>query len=93
MIATEIDATILKTVRKARKLGRSRLAKLSGLTERQIAVLEGGTKSSVQVSPQAITRVSEALNVPVGILTGEMELTESDLVPLANSTCTSGCCG
>ncbi len=43
MTTLTIDAARLKTVRKARKIGRPKLAKLVGLTERQLAKLETGT--------------------------------------------------
>ncbi|MGR3713635.1 MAG: helix-turn-helix domain-containing protein [Shimia sp.] len=89
MTALTLDSDRLKTVRKARKIGRPKLAKLTGLTERQLAKLEGNGGTSVPEA--AVTRLSEVLQIPVMALTGELALIDDDLKP-AQSTCTSGCC-
>lgn len=86
-----IDAAILKTVRKARKLGRPRLAKMTKLTERQIARLEGAGAGHHAAPDGAAPRIATALQVPVEVLAGDMPLKDADLVPA--SQCTKGCCG
>ncbi len=88
-----IRPEILKTVRKARKLGRSRLARLSGLTERQISRLEGATPIKSGLQSDTILRVATALNVPAGVLAGTIPLNDDDLSPASKVTCTNGCCG
>lgn len=87
-----LDADRLKTVRKARKLGRPRLARLAGLTERQVTRLEGAG-TAVGLGPDAVLRLSAALQIPAEALTGALPLSEDDLSPASQSTCTSGCCG
>lgn len=88
-----LDAENLKTVRKARKIGRPKLAKMVGLTERQIARLEGSGGAQANVSDAAMDRIAAALQVPLGTLTGHLDLIDGDLVPASEKTCTSGCCG
>ena len=85
---SEASVELLKTVRKARKIGRPRLAKLTGLTERQIARFETGTG----VPSGALAKLSAALQVPESVLTGEEPLADEDLMPAAEG-CTKGCCG
>ncbi|MEM6589742.1 MAG: helix-turn-helix domain-containing protein [Pseudomonadota bacterium] len=87
-----IDANVLKTVRKARKVGRPKLAKLTGLTERQISKLEGA--AICEIEPATMTCLSEALKVPELVLSGEEPVSEMDMVPLATPCCSNkGCCG
>ena len=86
-----IDPNRLKTVRKARKVGRPKLAKLSGLTERKLAKIEAGQQSLL--SEALVLKLSDALNVPSPTLTGQFPLTEDDLKQETTSDCTSGCCG
>lgn len=88
-----IAADTLKAIRKARKLGRPRLAKLSGLTERQITRLEGGAPLKGTMKPDTLSRIACALSVPECVLTGALPLSDDDLQPAASTTCTSGCCG
>jgi len=91
MTEMTIDTNRLKTIRKARKIGRPKLAKLSGLTERRLAKIEAGQQS---VLPQAmVLKLSDALKVPSPTLTGQFPLTEDDLKQDVGSTCTNGCCG
>ena len=86
-----IDTDRLKTIRKARKIGRPKLAKLSGVTERKLAKIEAGQQS---ILPEALVlKLSDALKVPSPTLTGQFPLTEDDLKQDSGSTCTSGCCG
>ncbi|SLN35101.1 anaerobic benzoate catabolism transcriptional regulator [Roseovarius albus] len=93
MSVMTIDAVRLKTVRKARKLGRPRLAKMSGLTERQVARFEGAGTASGEASIDTVSRLSEALGVPLGVLIGELDLIDEDLKPDSETRCTNGCCG
>ena len=85
-----IKSDRLKAIRKGRKMGRPKLAKLSGLTERKLAKIEAETSS---ILPQStVAKLSDVLQVPEATLTGDFPLTEEDLKPLAKSQCTSGCC-
>ena len=93
MTATTIDAEKLKTIRKARKLGRPKLAKLSGVTERQIARLEGAAPMREAVSVATIERISVALQVPAGTLTGALQIIDSDLEPVSKAGGGCSCCG
>ncbi|MCG3269237.1 helix-turn-helix domain-containing protein [Yoonia sp. I 8.24] len=87
----KIDSERLKAIRKGRKIGRPKLAKLSGLTERKLAKIEAETLSILPHS--TVAKLSDALQVPEPTLTGDFPLTQEDLNPIAKSTCTSGCCG
>ncbi|MBE1291004.1 MAG: XRE family transcriptional regulator [Rhodobacteraceae bacterium] len=89
MTTLTIDPQRIKTVRKARKLGRPKLAKLVSLTERQLTKLE--TVKTATLPEPAVLRLATALQIPTQALTGELPLIEDDLKP--KSTCTSGCCG
>lgn len=91
MTAITIDPTRLKTIRTSRKIGRPKLAKLTGLTERQITKFESA--SAPQLSAAALHRLAEALQTPAPTLTGEFPLTEDDLTPASATKCTNGCCG
>ncbi|GAB5512162.1 MAG: hypothetical protein Rhims3KO_35630 [Hyphomicrobiales bacterium] len=86
-----VDAARIKTIRKARKIGRPKLAKLSGLTERQVAKLE--TSGPAVLEASVLLKLSEVLQVPAPTLTGEFEILADDLEPMAAKKCTSGCCG
>ena len=78
----------LKTVRKARKIGRPKLAKMSGLSERQLARLE--TTKGLGLPDDFLIRLADALHITPLALTGELDLIDEDLTP--SSTCTKGCC-
>jgi len=86
-----IQSDRLKAIRKGRKIGRPKLAKLSGLTERKLAKIEGAALFAVPQS--TLGKLSTALQVPGPTLTGDFPVTDDDLSPLAKSQCTSGCCG
>lgn len=90
MTEISIDPSRIKTIRKARKIGRPKLAKLTGVTERQLAKIETSSAASLDIS--ALQRLSAALDVPVPTLTGEFEIAQSDLSPASAQKCTSGCC-
>ena len=78
----------LKTIRKARKIGRPNLAKLAGLTERQLAKLE--TNTGLGLPGASLLRLADALNTTPLALTGELDLIDDDLKPA--SSCRKGCC-
>ncbi|MEO0372002.1 MAG: helix-turn-helix domain-containing protein [Pseudomonadota bacterium] len=87
-----IDAKVLKSVRKARKVGRPKLAKLTGLTERQLSKLEGAVVT--ELAPAQMMRISDALQVPAVVLSGEEPVSDLDMMPLATPCCSNkGCCG
>ena len=86
-----IVADRLKTVRNARKIGRPKLAKKSGLTERKLAKLETGSEEMLPNT--AVERLASALQVSTLTRTGEVALSADDLEPIAASTCKTGCCG
>lgn len=91
MAELTIDTTRLKAIRKARKIGRPKLAKLSGLTERRLTKIEA---THPCVLPEALVlRLSDILNVPSPTLTGQFPLTEDDLKQANAPTCSNGCCG
>lgn len=92
MTTATIQAERLKTIRKARKIGRAKLAKLSGLTERQVARMESAAPGAA-ISAALLAELSSSLQVAQQTLTGEIPMTEADLQPAANLICTSGCCG
>lgn len=81
----------LKTIRKARKIGRTKLAKLSGLTERKLTKLE--TSKGENLSTMSLKQLADVLQITPFVLTGELPLSEHDLQPASTQTCTSGCCG
>mgnify|MGYP001797855356 FL=1 len=81
----------MKTIRKARKIGRPKLAKLTGLSERQITKIE--TAEIDKLSHSALGRVAAALHVDAVVLTGDTGLSDGELQPLDKPKCTSGCCG
>ena len=80
----------LTEIRKARGVGRPRLAKLSGLTERQIARLEGAIPSKGIDTEDTILRLASALQVrPETLMSTEALTSEDFLVP--QSRCCSRC--
>ncbi len=91
MKEVQIDAERLKTIRKARKIGRPKLAKLSGITERQMGRIE--TAGNAVLDASLVIRLSDALQVPPQTLTGEFQMVAEDLEQAQAPKCTSGCCG
>jgi len=87
----EIQSDRLKAIRKGRKMGRPKLARLSGLTERKLAKIESGALP--QLPHLTVVMLSQALQVPEPTLTGAFPIDPDDLKPIAKSGCTSGCCG
>lgn len=88
MTAIAIDPMRLKTIRKARKIGRPKLGKFAGLSERQMARVEGGAAG---LSVAQLEIVADVLQVPAPVLTGDLPMAEDDLAPAER--CTKGCCG
>ena len=91
MSTVTVSSDRLKTIRTARKIGRPKLAKMAGMTERQIAKIEVGAASDIPTA--AVMRISSALQVPMQTLTGELQLIDEDLEPASSKACTNGCCG
>jgi len=92
-MTTDILAQRIKTIRKARKIGRSKLAKLSGVQERQLARIERGGMDDANLDMLQLEQISSALQVTHQTLIGESPLTDSDLKPMSALACTTGCCG
>ena len=90
MLELEIITGRLKAIRKGRKIGRPKLARQIGMTERQLIKLE--TSTTAMLPEGVISRISETLQIPSMTLTGEFPLNERDLQPVLNPKCTSGCC-
>lgn len=86
-----VDTGRIKLIRKARKIGRPKLAKQIGMTERQLTKLE--TSKSAALAGATAHMLSDALQVPLPTLTGEFDVTEADLKPHTAQSCTTGCCG
>ena len=81
----------LTMIRKARGVSRPRLAKLSGLTERQIARLEGAIPSEGTHFEDTILRLASALQVRPETLTDTEALTSEDFLIVPQSRCCSRC--
>lgn len=81
----------LTEIRKARGVGRPRLAKLSGLTERQIARLEGAIPSKGIHTEDTILRLASALQVRPETLMSTEALTSEDFLVVPQSRCCSRC--
>ncbi|MBO9402723.1 helix-turn-helix transcriptional regulator [Shimia sp. R9_1] len=90
MTELTIDPQRLKSVRKARKLGRPKLAKLTSLTERQLTKLETASKGAA-LPETTVIRIAGALGIPALALTGELPLIEDDLQPAAKTSSCSCC--
>ncbi|MBT3619986.1 helix-turn-helix domain-containing protein [Planktomarina sp.] len=90
MLEFEIKSERLKAVRKARKIGRPKLAKQVGITERQLFKIE--TSETVMLTENAVSKLCQALQINIKTLTGELPMLEKDLRPLQKPQCVSGCC-
>ena len=90
MLEVEIKSERLKAVRKARKIGRPKLAKQVGITERQLFKIE--TSETVMLTENAVSKLCQALQINIKTLTGELPMLEKDLRPLQKPQCVSGCC-
>jgi len=90
MLEFEIKSERLKAVRKARKIGRPKLAKQVGITERQLFKIE--TSETVMLTENAVSKLCQSLQINIKTLTGELPMLEKDLRPLQKPQCVSGCC-
>lgn len=81
----------VQELRRARGFGRSKLAKLSGLTERQIARLEGALPWKGELTSDITMRVARALQVQPETLLGDQPLTELDLAAAPKASSCSCC--
>ena len=90
MLEFEIKSERLKAVRKARKIGRPKLDKQVGITERQLFKIE--TSETVMLTENAVSKLCQALQINIKTLTGELPMLEKDLRPLQKPQCVSGCC-
>ncbi|SFV38534.1 hypothetical protein SAMN05216456_3485 [Devosia crocina] len=86
-----IDPERLVLVRKTRKIGRPKLAKLTGLSERAIARLEGALNAKGDVPLATVHRIAIALQVRPELLTGQLPFTMAALLPTEVPDCCS--CG
>ena len=90
MADLQIKTGQLKSIRVARKIGRPKLAKQVGISERQLAKIE--KSETAKLSSNTVSRLSEALQISTMTLTGEFPVSESDLQPIKKPKCTTGCC-
>jgi len=81
----------LNQIRRTRGLGRPRLAKLSGLTERQIARLEGAIASKENCTEDTVLRLASALQVRPETLTSSDPISDKDFMVVPQSRCCSRC--
>ncbi len=72
----KIDSERLRTLRMGKSLSRPQLAKRSGVTERTIQRLENEPQKSRKNREDTLNRLSKALGVEPGVLTGEVPLPE-----------------
>ena len=90
MAELQIKTGQLKSIRVARKIGRPKLAKQVGISERQLAKIE--KSETAKLSSNKVSRLSEALQITTMTLTGEYAVSESDLEPIKKPKSTTGCC-
>ena len=90
MAELQIKTGQLKSIRVARKIGRPKLAKQVGISERQLAKIE--KSETAKLSSNTVSRLSESLQISTMTLTGEFPVSESDLQPIKKPKCTTGCC-
>ncbi|WP_435171685.1 helix-turn-helix transcriptional regulator [Falsirhodobacter sp. 1013] len=88
---TSIQPERLNQIRRARGLGRPRLAKLSGLTERQIARLEGAVPARDTCTEDTVLRLASALQVRPEALTSSTPITSEDFLVVPQARCCSRC--
>lgn len=88
----EIQPERVQELRRARGISRSKLAKLSGVTERQIARLEGALQSKGAINAGMVQRIAAALQIQPETLLGDQPLTELDMAAAPQARSCS-CCG
>ncbi|WP_417250648.1 helix-turn-helix domain-containing protein [Celeribacter sp.] len=81
----------IQELRRARGFGRTKLAKLSGLTERQVARLEGALPWKGELTSDMTLRLAAALQVQPETLLGDEPLTELDMAA-QQKTSSCSCC-
>ncbi|MDB6178232.1 helix-turn-helix transcriptional regulator [Paracoccus sp. Z330] len=86
-----IEPGRITEIRKARGIGRPKLAKMASLTERQISRLEGALPMKGEFTQDMLLRLAAALHVRPEVLTDTGPLTDADFdaVPQGKSC---GCC-
>ena len=90
MAELQIKTGQLKAIRVAQKIGRPKLSKQVGLTERKLAKIEKSETAKLSFNTES--RLSKALQISSMTLTGEFSVVESDLHPIEKPECTTGCC-
>ncbi|MCZ4354866.1 helix-turn-helix domain-containing protein [Roseovarius aestuarii] len=81
----------VQELRRARGMSRTKLAKLSKLTDRQIVRLEGALPWKGELTTDVVLRIAAALQVQPESLLGDQPLTEFDFAaPPKASSCS--CC-
>ena len=86
----EIRTERLKAIRKALKIGRPKLAKQVGISERQLVKIE--TSETARLTEKVVSRISQVLQIHSMTLTGEFPVMDADLQPIQKSQCANGCC-
>ncbi|MDE2999629.1 MAG: helix-turn-helix domain-containing protein [Gemmatimonadota bacterium] len=79
----KIDSDRLRTLRKRKKLSRPDLERVSGINVRTIQRLENEPDKSKSTREDTVNRLADALDVEPGVLTGELDLPDSDEAPFA----------
>ncbi|MFW2587024.1 helix-turn-helix domain-containing protein [Sagittula sp. SSi028] len=87
---TAISPERLTEIRKLRGIGRPKLAKLSGLSERQLSRLEGALPMKDAPTPEMLTKLSAALRVRAAAFSGDAPLTDDDFDFSHGTSCS--CC-
>ena len=86
----KIDPERLRSLRKEQKLSLVKLAEKTkrvnppGITEKTIQRLEAPSQQNTTVREHTVESLTKALNVDVGVLTGELPLPEFDKIPVDN---------
>jgi len=86
-----VEPKRVSEIRKVHGISRPKLAKLSGLSERQVARLEGALPAKGVFTQDMLLRLAGALHVRPEALTSDLPLADADFdaVP-AKKSC--GCC-
>ena len=76
----EIRTERLKAIRNARKIGRPKLAKQVGISERQLVKIE--TSETARLTEKVVSRLSQVLQIHSMTLTVEFPVMDADLQPI-----------
>ena len=79
----KIDSDRLRTLRKRKKLSRPDLERASGINMRTIQRLENEPDKSKTTREDTVVRLADALDIEPDVLTGELDLPDSDEAPFA----------